>query len=131
MRKNNLDGMFGSNRTISQNQMVAVQNAFKLNQNYPKPFNGSTTISFEIPDQRLVQPTLNTKTDQVVYELFNQGLSVSRHYFQWNGTDGSGLPVNRGLYLCRLKSGDFSQNITMRLLKYRVLKIMKLIGILT
>ena len=89
-----------------------VPESFSLNQNYPNPFNPSTTIEYSI-----------TKSSHVLLEVFNVlGQSIARLVDEQvsPGTyrvsyDASHL--SSGVYLYRLKAGDFVQTKKMVLMK--------------
>ena len=87
--------------------------SFELFQNYPNPFNPSTSISFTLPEEKWV--TLK------VYNI--QGISICTlesgikdpglHSVTWDGSDTRGNKVPSGIYLCRMKAGDYRQTIRM------------------
>jgi hypothetical protein len=117
MRKNIIGGMVRFKQTLAPNQLVLVPNTFKLYQNYPNPFNASTTITFELPEERYAQLNIYNVTGQIVYELLKESFPPGRHYIVWNGVDRLGRPLKSGNYFCRLNAGEFSQTIKMSLLK--------------
>jgi hypothetical protein len=89
-----------------------VPDRFSLQQNYPNPFNPSTTLEYSI-----------SKNSHVVLEVFNVlGQSIARLVDEQvaAGTykvsyDASKL--SSGVYLYRLKAGDFVQTMKMVLMK--------------
>jgi photosystem II stability/assembly factor-like uncharacterized protein len=91
---------------------VALPDPFRLFQNYPNPFNPVTTIEYQLP--RAGRVTL------VVYDLL--GREVARLV---DGTEESGFKsitfdassLASGIYLYRLRAGDFSQTRTMAVVK--------------
>jgi hypothetical protein len=91
---------------------VAPPDACRLFQNDPNPFNPVTTIEFQLP--RAGRVTL------VVYDLL--GREVARLV---DGTEESGFKsitfdassLASGIYLYRLRAGDFSQTRTMAVVK--------------
>jgi peptidase C10-like protein/Spi protease inhibitor/flagellar hook capping protein FlgD len=114
--------------------VVASQNStgFQLNEttpivnylgnNYPNPFNPTTTISFSLTTE------LTENTELIIYNLKGQKvknlpviLSLSKdkgiHTVIWNGTDDSGKTVSSGIYFYKLKAGKFEQIKKMILLK--------------
>jgi len=72
---------------------------FKLN-NYPNPFNPSTTISFSLPQTSSFAnlEIYNIKGQKIrQYSIFNNQSSVT-----WDGTDQNNQPVSSGIYLYKL-----------------------------
>ncbi|HEX37367.1 MAG TPA: T9SS type A sorting domain-containing protein [Candidatus Cloacimonetes bacterium] len=81
-------------------------NEFKLNQNFPNPFNGSTTISFSLPlnTQKAELKIYNIKGQLVksfVLGSENTGKMVD---FVWDGKDTTNKTVANGVYFYRLKT---------------------------
>lgn len=91
---------------------------FQLNQNYPNPFNASTTITFTAPDGG-GDATLEVYNirGQLVKTLVDRNVEAGQHEFTWDGTDTDGNSVASGIYLYRLKAGDYVQTKKMSLLK--------------
>ncbi|KAA3606237.1 MAG: T9SS C-terminal target domain-containing protein [Calditrichaeota bacterium] len=88
---------------------------FALSQNFPNPFNPSTTISYELPANLRVANLVitNVRGEKVrEFELNNASGSVV-----WNGTDNLGKSVSSGVYFYKLEAGEFSQTKKMLLLK--------------
>ncbi len=81
---------------------------FRLDPNYPNPFNASTRISFHLPVDAAVTVEIFNPAGQLVRTLFSSMLSAGHHVLSWDGSDRNGRPVGSGLYFCRLQTGDFS-----------------------
>ena len=86
--------------------------AFALEQNYPNPFNPSTLIHYTIPKEAYVSLK--------VYDLLGREVAVLVHDKKAPGSyaetwDASGMAS--GVYVCRLRSGDFVQSRRMLLLR--------------
>ncbi len=96
-----------------------VPTEITLHQNYPNPFNPSTTISFELNTENTENTELiiyNMK-GQKVKQLVRGQLSVGQHSFIWNGTDDKGKHVSSGIYLYKLRSGNYTSTKKMILMK--------------
>lgn len=94
--------------------------AFRLEQNYPNPFNPSTTIVYHVPQDASVFPVSLNIYDlrgRLVRSLVERDHASGRHTAFWDGTDGGGQPLPSGVYLYRLRSGDFSVSRKMILMK--------------
>ena len=101
--------------------------------NYPNPFNPSTTISFSATES-------TESTELVIYNLKGQkikdlspslchaepacpepgrreGRGESRYSVVWNGTDQNNKPVSSGIYLYKLKTGNYEKTKKMILMK--------------
>lgn len=84
-----------------------------LRQNYPNPFNPTTSIKFDLPDaSRVSLKVYDMKGDNVATLVDNENLSKGVNQINFNG--GS-LPS--GMYVYRLKAGEYSENRKMILIK--------------
>jgi hypothetical protein len=85
---------------------------YVLIQNYPNPFNPSTVISFELPDNGMVQLSVYDLTGRQVAQLLNRPMPVGRHNIQF---DASGL--SSGMYLYSLSFDGRTETRKMLLMK--------------
>ena len=86
--------------------------SFFLYQNYPNPFNPSTTIEFSLPQSSFVTLKVYNILGDVVAMLVSEKLAAGKYKFEW---DASG--VSTGVYLYRIKAGEFQQLKKMVLMK--------------
>jgi predicted extracellular nuclease len=96
--------------TIRRDNVVAKE--FALEQNFPNPFNPSTTLRYSLPREGMVSLK--------IYNILGQEVATLVNEYQTNGVysvkfDASKL--SSGMYLYRITSGDFSQVKKMLLLK--------------
>ena len=97
---------------------AALPTAFSLGANRPNPFNPSTTISYEIPQQAHVQLVVYNLLGQEVVRLVNQVQASGRYTSTWNARNALGQTVSSGVYVYRLTSDTgFSASGRMTLLK--------------
>jgi len=79
---------------------------FQLSQNFPNPFNPTTTISFQLNnDSRVTLKVFNT-LGQEITTLLNRQLTTGNHEVHWDGTDGNGHHVASGIYFYQIQAGD-------------------------
>ena len=90
---------------------------WRLEPNYPNPFNPSTTINFSLPSPSCVELRIHNILGQVVRELYTGNLGEGRHTFEWDGRDAASNPVNTGVYFYTLRTNSFTQTRKMLLLK--------------
>ncbi|MDD3807290.1 MAG: FlgD immunoglobulin-like domain containing protein, partial [Candidatus Marinimicrobia bacterium] len=91
--------------------------AYKLEQNFPNPFNPSTTLSLTIPKAEHVKLTIYDITGKEVKVLVNSPLNKGTHSFVWDGTDMNGKKVASGSYVYRMEAGNVVKIRNMTLLK--------------
>ena len=100
-----------------RNAVEARPLAFNLEQNYPNPFNAGTCIRFELAQAREVQLIVYNVFGQKVMTLVNkENYAAGTHTVFWDGTV-NGVSVPSGMYIYRIKAGDFLQHKKMTLLK--------------
>jgi photosystem II stability/assembly factor-like uncharacterized protein len=99
------------------NQKDQIAELFKLNQNFPNPFNPTTSITFDLPQASRVELRIYDLLGHEVVTLVNDNLSAGSHRFEWNGCDKNGRPVAAGVYLYALKSGNITKLRKMTLVK--------------
>ncbi len=98
-----------------ENTVPALQTT--LGNNFPNPFNPSTTISYSIKDSAPVQLEIYNMKGQLVKTLVNSMQTAGNHQIVWNGYDNAGSAVSSGVYYYRLRSGRFSSTKKMVLMK--------------
>jgi len=94
-----------------------VPATFALDQNYPNPFNPATTITYKLPEQRDVTLVVLQHTGQVVKSLVQNAQPAGSYEVRWDGTNDHGMGVSSGVYIYRLKAGDFVQSRKMMMLR--------------
>jgi hypothetical protein len=85
---------------------------FSLEQNYPNPFNPSTSVVFNVAEERSVRIVVYNSLGAEVAELVNDVLSAGRYEVSY---DASELPS--GTYLYRMFAGEFIATQRMTLSK--------------
>ena len=79
-----------------------VVSGYKLNGNYPNPFNPSTTISYNIAQNSNVNVSVYDLTGQFIEELVNSNQSEGYNEVVWNASNRSS-----GVYLVKLTANGF------------------------
>ena len=90
---------------------------FALHQNYPNPFNPVTNLSYDLPEDALVNITIYDMMGKVVAILVDGPQSAGFKTLQWNATNQGGMPISAGLYIYTIQAGEFNQTKKMILLK--------------
>jgi hypothetical protein len=90
----------------------ALPKAFELSQNFPNPFNPSTTIRFGVPRATFVSLKVYNELGQEVASLVSNEMPAGYHTVQWNA---AGMPS--GMYFYKMQSQDFVQTKKLLLMK--------------
>ena len=91
--------------------------AFTLQQNFPNPFNPSTTIRYGLPEDAHVSLVIYDVLGNNVQTLESGAKSAGWYELVWNGQTNDGRTISTGLYFARIVAGEYSQMIKMLYLK--------------
>lgn len=97
---------------IQDNFSNGSVNNYKLNQNFPNPFNPSTTISFELPKAAQTLLKIYDMSGREVKTLINESLIAGYHEVNFNGEF-----LSSGIYFYKLITPGFTQSKKMVLIK--------------
>jgi hypothetical protein len=96
---------------------VVPPNVTRLGNNYPNPFNPSTTIYFYLHENTHARLDIFNIRGQSVKTLVDAMLIQGKHFVEWDGVDNTGNHVGSGLYLYRLETESHIETRRMILLK--------------
>ncbi len=90
---------------------------FGLAQNFPNPFNPSTTINYQLP--------LEARVELIVYNLFGAKVRTlvssinpaGNHKVIWNARDDGNRLVPSGIYWVHMKAGEYEKTLKMSFIK--------------
>ena len=112
------------NLSFDQNKLAihdelpkGVPTDFALHDNYPNPFNPTTTLRFDLPEISDVRLTIYNVLGKRVKSFKMQNTPAGYHSIRWDATNDFGSPVSAGVYLYQLQAKDFVKTKKMILLK--------------
>lgn len=79
---------------------------FTLEQNFPNPFNPSTTIAYKLEQPTHVRLEVYDIAGRLINTLIDQYQVGGRYSARWNADDTRGSKVASGMYFARLQVGD-------------------------
>lgn len=88
-----------------------------LKQNFPNPFNPSTTIEFEMTQPLMVNISIYDIKGSLVKEIINEEKQTGKYSVYWDGKDSEGNISSSGSYFCRMNSGGRVSTIKMLFIK--------------
>jgi hypothetical protein len=91
--------------------------SLELDQNFPNPFNPTTTIRFSAPEGVRVRLAVYDVDGRLVATLYEAISAGGAHEVQWSGRSGGGGTVGTGVYFYRLHAGKHTLTRKMLLLK--------------
>ncbi len=91
---------------------LELPNSFELKQNFPNPFNPTTSIQFSLPLQSQVTLEIYDILGRKIQTLVSENLEAGGHTYQWEASNQAS-----GVYLYRLVTSEGSQIKKMTLIK--------------
>lgn len=76
----------------------SLPDAFYLAPVYPNPFNPTTTIEFQIPEETNVSLKIYNVLGQLVREIYSGQLRAGTHHFIWDSRTKNRQPAATGVY---------------------------------
>ncbi|KAA3604173.1 MAG: choice-of-anchor D domain-containing protein [Calditrichaeota bacterium] len=109
-----LSGIGDVNSSVEEK--FEIPKLFYLSQNFPNPFNPTTTINYELRN------TNYEKSGLVIFNVLGEEikefeLTTNKGSVIWDGTNSFGKQVSSGIYFYTLKTSSFSETRKMLLLK--------------
>ena len=98
-------------------EIKAIPVSFALQQNFPNPFNPSTEIRFDLPENDNVTLAVYNMMGQKIKTLTSGNMSPGYHSIIWNGTNDAGAKVATGMYFYSINTSSFQSIKKMLFLK--------------
>lgn len=111
------NGLFAFRVTPAAAVEEPVDAAFRLEQNFPNPFNPSTHIPFELTRGGRVALAVYDVAGRRVRAVLDRVLPAGLHEAEWDGRDDAGRAVASGVYFYRMQSGAKTETRRMVLVK--------------
>jgi cytochrome c peroxidase len=105
------------NKDMDVISMNLTPKTYALYQNIPNPFNPTTEIRFQIPNEEIVKLSIYNLLGQEIVTLLNKQMPAGEHRLTWNATDKLGNSLPNGIYVYQLTAGSFTDVRKMMLLK--------------
>ncbi|NQT63822.1 MAG: S8 family serine peptidase [Candidatus Marinimicrobia bacterium] len=102
---------------VAINDDLSLPTEFTMTQNFPNPFNPSTSIRYALPEMSSVNLQIFDIQGKLVKTISSPDAVAGWHKMRWNGQDNNGQTASAGVYLARLQAGEHSQSIKILLLK--------------
>jgi hypothetical protein len=102
--------------TLAEFQLIPKD--FELSQNFPNPFNPSTTIPYALPQAEKVTLVIYNVLGQKVTTLADKlPREAGYHAVIWDGRNDGGVKVASGVYFLRMQAGKFVKTRKMLLIE--------------
>lgn len=108
------NSVFSLLKTTSNELLPSV---FALHQNYPNPFNPLTTIRYDLPEDSHTVISIFDLMGRNIKTLVNNNQVAGYKAVKWDATNHQGKNISAGVYIYKIKAGQFSKTNKMILLK--------------
>ena len=98
-----------------QTQLVPAE--YALHQNFPNPFNPTTTFRFDLPGESEARLAVYDILGREVALLLRENLPAGTHFVNWSGLNNKGTPVSNGIYYVKFVADEFLETRKVTLLK--------------
>jgi len=92
--------------TPTDDPVNVVPPASYLGENYPNPFNPSTTVRYGLSQPGSVRISVYNARGQHIRTLVNGSMAAGNHTVVWNGIDDQNRTVSSGIYFIRMETKD-------------------------
>ena len=106
----------GADSFLLDNESVSPV-SFSLSDNYPNPFNPSTTINYSVAEPGFVNLSVFDASGRLVKTLVSDNKNVGSYSVSWNGLTDSGVNASTGMYFYTIDAGSFVETKKMLLVK--------------
>ena len=106
---------FQSNETFFLNgltEQALLPEYYRLHNAYPNPFNPTTTVGYDLPQEGVVEIVIYDVQGRIVAEMVNEHQTAGYHQMVWNANEQAS-----GVYILRMSSGDFMSTQKVMLVK--------------
>ncbi|MCF8357053.1 MAG: T9SS type A sorting domain-containing protein, partial [Melioribacteraceae bacterium] len=90
---------------------------YRLVGSYPNPFNPSTKVVYEIPENAKVNITVYDILGRKITELVNAEMEKGRHEIEWRGINNHNERVSSGTYIIMMRTNEYQRAVKVNMLK--------------
>ena len=110
----NVFGTMGDHPVITgvTDQLPGIPTVYDLVQNFPNPFNPSTSIRFSIPEAGLVTLKVYSLLGEEVATIVNEFKNAGNYSAQFDASS-----LTSGVYVYRISTGNYTASKKMMLMK--------------
>ncbi len=114
---NSMDDCIETCVLVSIGESNQLPTAFNLYNNYPNPFNPTTQIRYDLPEDARVSITIYDLMGRSIKSLVHSNQTAGYRSVRWDATSDMGEGVSAGMYIYTIQAGEFRQTKKMVLLK--------------
>ncbi len=97
----------GQKWTTEISMTISAPKEYHLYQNFPNPFNPSTTIAIDLPKQTKMKIIIYNILGRIVKQLSDETKEAGYAEFSWDGRNDHGSMVASGMYFYQVMAGSY------------------------
>lgn len=101
----------------NSNSSLLTPDRFLLHNAYPNPFNPSTKIKIDVPENSNVELSVYNILGQKVKTLLNTNLSAGSYEIEWNGSSETNSKLSSGVYFIKMLTEKYQSTIKLLMAK--------------
>ena len=90
---------------------TGIPTVYQMHENFPNPFNPTTTILYDLPQQSMVTIRIYSILGQEIATLVDGVIAAGYHQVTWKGEHDGGTQVAGGVYFFRISAQSFTKGI--------------------
>ncbi len=106
-----------STATTIERSEISLPTSFHLGQNFPNPFNPSTTIRYSVQEPSFVLLSIVSIDGRLIRHLVQHHHAPGTYSIQWDGADERNNSLPSGVYLYRLSTDLFLETKKLLLIR--------------
>ena len=122
------DSLFSIEYLVFKDKVISTSKLLKINQNiilkdyginniYPNPFNPSTKISYELPEDGFVSIGIYNTLGREIKNLVKKSQNSGQKIVFWDGRDDTGVSVSTGIYFVAMNASSFNETKKIMLIR--------------
>ena len=98
-------------------ELLVLPRVYELGVPYPNPFNSEVVVKYSLPGEGDVELLVYNALGQVVRRLVEGHRRLGHHRVIWDGRDEDGRQLATGMYVVRMRAGEFNQTRKVSMMK--------------
>jgi hypothetical protein len=100
----------GVSKQMADHELELIPNIYAINPAYPNPFNPSTKISYQLPNESQVSLSIYSLQGKLIRSLISSKQNAGYYTTVWNGLNNAGESVSSGMYLILINASSTEDN---------------------
>lgn len=104
----------GVSKQMADNELELIPNIYTIDPAFPNPFNPSTRISYQLPNESQVSLSIYNLQGYLIRSLVSSKQDAGYYKTFWDGLNNAGESVSSGMYLIMINASSREDNSTFK-----------------